>query len=131
MKKEKQSTLNIVTTNSKKSCDGGCKCTKVTVQDIESLDIKYDTRNVQILSIDGALVDIGDGGEGRILFYSTPLLKDPSVSLVRCPVEVRLKKSVLLPFVEDLLNQTTAFLKEESNMSDETPKKRPPEVMFR
>jgi len=130
MKKEKQSTLDVDTTKSKKSCNEGCKCTNITVHDIESLDIQYDVRNTRILSIDGALFSI-DEGEGRILFYSAPLLKEPNVSLVQCPVEVRLKKSVLLPFVEDLLNQTTAFLKEESNMSDETPKKRPPEVMFR
>jgi|GEM_PF-2976525 hypothetical protein len=132
MKKEKQSTLDIVTTHSKKSCDGACKCTQVTVQPIEKLNIKYDTRNVQILSIDGALVDISEGGEAQILFYSAPLLKEPNVSLVQCPVEVRLKKSVLLPFVQDLLDQTTSFLKEESTkMGEDVPKKRPPEVMFR
>ena len=136
MSKEKQSTLDIVMTNPKKSCDGGCKCTNITVHDIESqdvksLDISYDTRNTQFLSVDGALVDVSEGGEAKILFYSSPLLKEPGVSIVRCPVEVRLKKSVLLPFVEDLLCQTNAFLKEETEKMNESPKKRPPEMMFR
>jgi hypothetical protein len=136
MSKEKQSTLDAVMTNPRQSCDGGCKCTNITVHDIEShdirsLEISYDTRNTIFLSIDGALVDIGEGGEARILFYSSPLLKEPGVSIVRCPVEVRLKRSVLLPFVEDLLNQTNAFLKEETEKMNEAPKKWPPEVMFR
>lgn len=136
MNKEKQSTLDIVANKSKKSCGEGCKCTNITVhdiesQDIKSLDITYDTRNTQFLSIDGALVDVSEGGEAQILFYSSPLLKEPGVSIVRCPVEIRLKKSVLLLFVEDLLCQTNAFLKEETEKINEAPKKWPPEVMFR
>ncbi|VVB59916.1 Uncharacterised protein [uncultured archaeon] len=136
MNKEKQSALNVIMTNPKKSCDGGCKCANVSVHDIESPDIKsleisYDTRNTVFLSIDGALIDISEGGEARILFYSSPLLKEPGVSIVRCPVEVRLKKSVLLSFVEDLLNQTNTYLKEETEKMDMAPKKWPPEVMFR
>jgi hypothetical protein len=137
MNKEKQSTLDIEATKSKKSCGEECKCTNIKVhdiesQDIKSLDITYDTRNTQFLSVDGALVDVGEGGEAKILFYSSPVLKEPGVSIVRCPVEVRLKKSVLLLFVEDLLCQTNAFLKEENEKMNEcAPKKWPPEVMFR
>jgi len=130
MKKEKQSTLDIGMAKSKKSCEGGCKCADIKVHSIKSLDIQYDVRNIKIISIDGALIDVSDG-EGKILFYSTPLLKEHGVSLIQCPFEVRMKRSVLLALTEDLLNQTTAFLKEEkSKMSEESRKKRPPEVMF-
>jgi hypothetical protein len=134
MKKEKQSTLDIIKTKSKESCACGCKDLNVKVHNIETLDIKYDTRDIQIISIDGALIDIQDGGEGHILFYHSPLLKDPSVSIVKCPFEIRLSRLALLDFVEDLSIKTTAFLLEEkSKMKEDCPKKkqRDSEMMFR
>jgi len=129
MKNEKQSTLDIVT--AKKPCEGRCKHIDGKAGGIESLNIQYDLKNIQIVAVDGAVIDVRDGGEAAILFYHTPLLKKPGLSLVRCPFEIRLSRSALLDFAEDLSTKTAAFLIEE-RIKDigESLKKETPEPMF-
>jgi hypothetical protein len=130
MKKKKQTAATSTAAKSEKSGAFKIKGYNVKVRNIESLDITYDVRDTQVLSIDGALVEIKEGGEARILFYNAPLLKERNVSFVKCPFEIRMSRSVLLTLVRDLLNQTNDFLMKEISETRKNSPNKPPEGMF-
>lgn len=130
MRRKNESDSNADQKILKKTFDNGYEQIDVTVRPIKSLDIQYDIRNTKIMSVDGALIAIEEG-EGKILFYSTPLLQEPGVSLVQCPFEIRMKQSVLLAFIEDLVIRANAFFeKKHSKTTEKSSKKTSPEPMF-
>jgi len=108
MKNEKQTTLNAGVTPPMIPYREKCTTTSNKVCNLDDIDI---------VTADGAVINIRNEGDAAILFYNSPLVKeDPS--LVRCLVEIRLPKSVLLDFVEDLSLKTMAFLMEKRKDSD-------------
>lgn len=110
--------------------------------DIESLthelgDVKFDITELQVLSVDGVLVDINIE-EGRLLFYTTgPSIKvkdnkeEDQSSINKCRVELRMPTSTLVDIVHTIAEDLLFFMLEtKKKISNDSIKEEPPQMMF-
>jgi hypothetical protein len=98
------------------------------------VEMNYDLSELQVISVDGALVKITEYG-GSLLFFhflpaisSKPELDDNASFVGKCVVELRMSKSTLSKMIHDITKNISMF--ESGNQPQTSIQKDAPSSMF-
>ena len=100
--------------------------------------IKFDTAKVQVFSVDGCIPYI-DSEEGRIMFFTNVSSisddedDDNNTKYSQCPVELRMKASVMQRILSSLAKEVLAYKRyemEKNEIQEEQKKQDQHHVMF-
>jgi len=103
----------------------------------EFSEVNYDISDLQVMTVDGALVKITEQSGSLLFFHVLPAITtkrelDENNSLVgRCLVELRMSKDTLNKIMDDIANNILAFDSEKQENQPKTmSKKDTPPGMF-
>ena len=100
--------------------------------------IKFDTAKIQVFSVDGCIPYM-DSEEGRIVFYANVSSicddedDDNNTKYSQCPVELRMKASVMQRILSSLAKEVLAYKRyemEKNEIQEEQKKQDQNHVMF-
>ena len=96
--------------------------------------VSYDISDLQVMTVDGALVRITEQSGSLLFFHFLPAIptKDEDKSILsKCVVELRMSKNVLKKIIYDLFENISAFESEkQENKSKTLTQKDVPTEMF-